>query len=319
MNLFLSKRNILLSIIFLSIDLYSHEIVASKIQIEEFNNTNYKISWIRPKSDNFQDITLLVNEDCNSIRNYRYQITMDDHISSWEISCNEESLNFVEASGITSNLEIFVSTIEDEEVLVGTLNVKNNIIYLDQKNTSSNFFSLGLSHMFSGLDHLLVVLLFTLLASNLMSLIKTITAFTLGHSLTLALAYLGFFTVNQSPIEALIALTIIVLALKLLISKEQLNNSIYIAGFFGLIHGFGFYGVLNEISVDQNIITNLFLFNLGIEAAQLIFIGMLLIVIMLIKYFFNFDIYKNPNLFAYGTGGIGMFWFIDRIIVIMPT
>ena len=319
MNSFLSKRNIFLSIIFLSIDLYSHEIVASKIQIEKFDNANYKISWIRPKSDNFQDMTLLVIEDCNSISNYRYQITMDDHISSWEISCNEESLKFIEASGITSNLEIFVSTIKDEEVLVGTLNVKNNIIYLDQKNTSSNFFSLGLSHMFSGLDHLLVVLLFTLLASNLMSLIKTITAFTLGHSLTLALAYLGFFTVNQSPIEALIALTIIVLALKLLISKEQLNNSIYIAGFFGLIHGFGFYGVLNEISVDQNIITNLFLFNLGIEAAQLIFIGMLLAVIMLVNYFFNFDIYKNPNLFAYVTGGIGMFWFIDRIILIMPT
>ena len=117
--------------------------------------------------------------------------------------------------------------------------------------------------MFGGLDHLVVVLIY-LMATTSIGLIKTITAFTLGHSLTLGLAYLGVFSVNQSPIETLIALTIIALSLKLLNLPNRDSNSIYIAAFFGLIHGFGFYGVLEEISVDENIIANLS-FLMGIE------------------------------------------------------
>ena len=167
--------------------------------------------------------------------------------------------------------------------------------------------------MFGGLDHLVVVLLFTLMATTSIGLIKTITAFTLGHSLTLGLAYLGIFSVNQSPIEALIALTIIALSLKLLNLPNRDSNSMYIAAFFGLIHGFGFYGVLEEISVDENIIANLFFFNVGIEVAQFIFIGILVMLAWVMKDLLKFDLYKRTNFIAYTTGGIGMYWLIDRL------
>ena len=107
----------------------------------------------------------------------------------------------LETSDIKNNIEIFVSVLSDDEKLTGTLDSNNNKIYLDENNLSNNFFTLGMSHMFSGLDHLVVVLLFTLMATSTIGLIKTITAFTIGHSLTLALAYLGIFSINQKQLK----------------------------------------------------------------------------------------------------------------------
>ena len=316
MSLFSKISNYFLLLIFFTGDLYSHEIVASKIQIEEYNESNYRISWIRPKLIDSKDIKLSVNSECNSITNYQYQITNENYISSWDVGCNQESLRFIETSDIKNNIEIFVSVLSDDEKLIGTLDSNNNKIYLDENNSSNNFFTLGMSHMFSGLDHLVVVLLFTLMATSTIGLIKTITAFTIGHSLTLALAYLGIFSINQSPIEALIAITIIALSFKLLRPKIMNNNNIFIAGFFGLIHGFGFYGVLNELSVDQNVISNLFFFNIGIEIAQFIFIGILLIFALILKDILKIDLYKRVNYIAYATGGVGMYWLIDRLMSI---
>mgnify|MGYP001162300849 FL=1 len=316
MSLFSKKSNFFLLLIFFIGDLYSHEIVASKIQIEEYNESNYRISWIRPKFIDSKDIKLSVNSECNSITNYQYQITNENYISSWDVGCNQENLRFIETSDIKNNIEIFVSVLSDDEKLIGTLDSNNNKIYLDENNLSNNFFTLGMSHMFSGLDHLVVVLLFTLMATSTIGLIKTITAFTIGHSLTLALAYLGIFSINQSPIEALIAITIIALSFKLLRPKIMNNNSIFIAGFFGLIHGFGFYGVLNELSVDENVISNLFFFNIGIEIAQFIFIGILLIFAFFLKDVLKIDLHKRVNYVAYSTGGVGMYWLIDRLMSI---
>jgi len=317
MSLFLTSKKYLFFLIFFLGQLYSHEIIVSKIQIEEYNKSNYKISWIRPKLSDFRDIKLSVNNECSSITNYKYQITDKNYISSWDVGCGENKLLFIETDGIKTNVEIFVSTIKEEEKLIGTISLSNNKISIDQKNPSNNFFTLGISHMFGGLDHLVVVLLFTLMATTSIGLIKTITAFTLGHSLTLGLAYLGVFSVNQSPIEALIALTIIALSLKLLNLPNRDSNSVYIAAFFGLIHGFGFYGVLEEISVDENIIANLFFFNVGIEVAQFIFIGILVMLAWIIRDLLKFDLYKRTNFIAYTTGGIGMYWLIDRLLGII--
>jgi len=316
MSLFSKISNFFLLLIFFAGDLYSHEIVASKIQIEEYNESNYRISWIRPKLIDSKDIKLSVNSECNSITNYQYQITNENYISSWDVGCNQENLRFIETSDIKNNIEIFVSVLSDDEKLIGTLDSNNNKIFLDQNNPSNNFFTLGMSHMFSGLDHLVVVLLFTLMATSAIGLIKTITAFTIGHSLTLALAYLGIFSISQSPIEALIAITIIALSFKLLRPKSMNDNNIFIAGFFGLIHGFGFYGVLNELSVDENVISNLFFFNIGIEVAQFIFIGILLIFSLIIKEALKIDLHKRVNYIAYATGGTGMYWLIDRVMSI---
>ena len=169
MSLFSKISNYFLLLIFFTGDLYSHEIVASKIQIEEYNESNYRISWIRPKLIDSKDIKLSVNSECNSITNYQYQITNENYISSWDVGCNQESLRFIETSDIKNNIEIFVSVLSDDEKLIGTLDSNNNKIYLDENNLSNNFFTLGMSHMFSGLDHLVVVLLFTLMATSTMT------------------------------------------------------------------------------------------------------------------------------------------------------
>ena len=144
---------------------------------------------------------------------------------------------------------------------------------------------LGVEHILFGFDHLLFVLGLVLLVRGGRRLLLTITAFTLGHSVTLALAALGVVHLPSSPIEALIAFSILVLAVELARrhktgdeSRSWLGRSPWwVASGFGLLHGLGFAGALSEIGLPAgDIPAALFAFNLGIELGQLAFVATVL-------------------------------------------
>ena len=146
---------------------------------------------------------------------------------------------------------------------------------------------LGADHIWGGIDHLLFVFGLLLLVGGGKRLVGTITAFTLGHSITLSLVVLGYFEYPVALVEFAIALSIFVLALEL--ARENKGdffhrNPWWLAGGFGLLHGMGFAGALVEVGLPQSELPlALLFFNIGIEVGQLAFIFAVLAVWMLLR------------------------------------
>ncbi len=146
----------------------------------------------------------------------------------------------------------------------------------------SRYSVLGAEHIWAGVDHLLFVLGLLLLVGHGRRLIWTITAFTVGHSITLAMVTLGLFDYPVALIEFLIALSIFVLAIEL--SRTSGHSRLWrqpwwLAGVFGLLHGMGFAGALAETGLPpNNLPLALLFFNVGIELGQLAFIAVLLLI-----------------------------------------
>jgi len=181
------------------------------------------------------------------------------------------------------------------------------------------YFVLGVEHILGGIDHLLFVLALMLLIRERWMLLKTITAFTLAHSITLAGAALGYFSLPQKPVEATIALSIAFVASELVKMKpgERRLSEAYpwvVAFSFGLLHGFGFAGALKEIGLPQrDVPLALFTFNLGVEAGQLMFVGAVLLFYAALKTATAVPI-SNARVFAaYLIGITSAVWFIDRV------
>ena len=134
------------------------------------------------------------------------------------------------------------------------------------------FFGLGMHHLFTGYDHLLFLAALLVAAGSLSSMLAVVTAFTVAHSVTLALASLDVYTLPGSVVEPLIAASIVAVALEnLLFPQSKPWRRLLATLAFGLIHGFGFASVLRELGLAGDGLTSaarLFAFNLGIEVAQ---------------------------------------------------
>ena len=136
---------------------------------------------------------------------------------------------------------------------------------------------LGVEHILSGIDHLLFVVGLLFLVGFRRKLVWTITAFTAAHSLTLASAALGWLTLRPPPVEACIALSIVLVASEALRERETLARRLpaLVAFTFGLVHGLGFAGALKEIGLpQQHLAVALLTFNLGVEIGQLLTVGL---------------------------------------------
>jgi hydrogenase/urease accessory protein HupE len=187
-----------------------------------------------------------------------------------------------------------------------------------------SYWRLGIVHILEGVDHLLFVLALLLIVSGFRPLLKAVTAFTVAHSITLALATLGVVHVPPAPTEAIIALSILFLAAEII---RQRNGEIgiterypwVIAFIFGLFHGLGFAGALSEIGVPQHEVPlALFTFNVGVETGQLLFIAVVLALIALLKRLPLTAPQGAWRLLPYGIGGIAAFWTIERVMSFMP-
>lgn len=185
---------------------------------------------------------------------------------------------------------------------------------------AGGYFRLGVEHILSGIDHLLFVLALVLIMRGVRLLVKTITAFTVAHSITLALATLGYVHVPPAPVEAIIALSIVFLASEVLRGRRGERGLTerwpwLVAGTFGLLHGFGFAGALSEVGLPANDIPlALLFFNLGVEAGQLAFVAVMLALVPMLRAI------RLPQWFSYlppyAIGGLAMFWVIERTAAI---
>ncbi len=181
------------------------------------------------------------------------------------------------------------------------------------------YFILGSEHILQGIDHLLFVLALLLIVGSWRRLAGTITAFTIAHSITLALAALGFVHVPGPPVEAIIALSIVFVAAEIIRGRQGRPGLTarwpWVVSFtFGLLHGFGFAGALSEIGLPQSSIPlALFTFNVGVEAGQLLFVAAVLAV-----YYVGRRVRVSAPEWAwrvppYAIGGVAAFWMIERV------
>jgi hydrogenase/urease accessory protein HupE len=177
--------------------------------------------------------------------------------------------------------------------------------------------ALGVEHILLGIDHLLFVLALLMLVPNLRTLFWTVTAFTLAHSLTLAAATLGWVQVPQAPVEAVIALSILLVAMEIVHWRQgrpgiTRRRPWLVAFTFGLLHGFGFAGALSGIGLPEHAIPlALLFFNLGVELGQLVFIAAVFAISLLLKRAtWPAWAWRVP---VYAIGTMAAFWTIERI------
>ncbi len=181
----------------------------------------------------------------------------------------------------------------------------------------ASYGKLGVEHILSGPDHLLFVLGLLLIVMTPRLLVKTITAFTLAHSITLSLAILGVVAFPSRLIEVGIAASVFLLAVELTRaapSSTRLRRAPWLAaGAFGLLHGFGFAGALAEVGLPAgDIPLALFSFNLGIELGQLAFVALVAAVGWLIVHM----VARRPAWLtlgpAYVMGSLSALWCLER-------
>jgi hydrogenase/urease accessory protein HupE len=176
--------------------------------------------------------------------------------------------------------------------------------------------ALGVEHILMGTDHLLFVLCLILLVRDVRTLVATVTAFTFAHSITLAAATLGFVHVPSAPVEATIALSIVFLAYELTRDGTSLTRSFpWIVAFsFGLLHGLGFAGALDEAGLPQgDIPLALFAFNVGVELGQLAFIAAVLSLGAIARRLLGAPPAWSARVASYAIGATASFWMMERI------
>lgn len=241
---------------------------------------------------------------------------------SWTIRCpGGLGGTAVAASGLAvAQSDILVQVFDgDAPVIAGRLTPLTPSILLPEVATSTaiglTYLRLGVEHILLGIDHLLFVTALVLLVRGWRRLAVTITAFTLAHSLTLGAAVLGYVHVPQLPVEALIALSIALVAGEVLrmgqsMADRDAPRAWRLAFAFGLLHGLGFAGALSEVGLPAHAIpVALLTFNLGVELGQVAFVAALLPLLAAARRWPAWLQSTAP----YAIGSLAMFWTIERI------
>lgn len=308
---------------------HSHAFAPALLELREQATGQINIRWKQPTTQ-FAGSSLqpLLPESCQTINQPTVSTEGTGTVVTWGIDCKNSLVGLpIEVSGIAPSRADVLLRIQlaDGHVMQHVLTPDKPIYIVPARETlldiMLSYGQLGVEHILSGPDHLLFVLALILLIRGVRLLIWTITAFTIGHSVTLALAVLGILQIPQQPVEWLIALSIFFLAVELARRENKTPTLLqrrpwFIAGSFGLLHGLGFAGALREVGLPENDIPLALLsFNLGIEAGQLAFVGVVLAVLLMLHMMplrWPIKCFRPLDIPAYFIGSLAAFWCIER-------
>ena len=275
----------------------AHEIRPAYLELTETGPAKFAALWKVPaRSESRLSLYVVLPKNC---------ITLDKPVSALENSAFYERWiascpggldgREIRVEGLQSTLTDVLARVAfaDGTVRVARLTPENPAFIVEgsqsMASVAATYFRLGVDHILRGVDHLLFVAALMLLIRAPWALLKTITAFTVAHSITLSGAALGYFSLPQKPVEAIIALSITFVARELIMVHRGIHRSSedypWIVAFtFGLLHGFGFAGALKEIGLPQtDVPVALLTFNLGVEAGQILFIAAVLAAVMFLN------------------------------------
>jgi hydrogenase/urease accessory protein HupE len=186
------------------------------------------------------------------------------------------------------------------------------------------YFNLGVEHILTGWDHLAFLLCLLVIAGTPRRILWTVTGFTAGHAVTISCSALGLASLPRAPVEAAIALSIMIVAGEIWRNDRSTLSwrfPLVVSSGFGLLHGFGFASALADIGLPQTEVPlALLAFNLGIEAGQLAFVLACGLVWLIVR---RLPQRRLPSRAVAGatlalfTGSIAGFWFVDRTLGIV--
>jgi len=289
------KRIINLFILFFVFEIQSHEFNPAHLVITETNSEvfTYEATWMYPFKNIGKRAEVIFPDNCLSNSEIPY-IQGKYLIEKVTLNCNESlkgnTLSIINLSVLTDALVTINFTNDTFEGLVN-LQKSSIKVPIEQQYYPTSYLNLGVSHLFDGLDHILFIF----------GLLFCISGF------------VNIIALPQGTVEALIALTIVYLALEIGKSDLKIKTPWLMAFSFGLLHGLGFASALMDIGIaNNNIFLSLLFFNIGIELAQIALIPIPLIIIYLSR---KINHYKFVQVVAsYSIGGMGFYWFIDRVI-----
>ncbi len=322
-------KRIVFSLLFLIVSLnsFAHEIRPAYLQIIQTSETTYEVFWKVPSmGDTVPKIypvfpPFFTVEELNSPNQipgsviYSYKISSDETLQGKILTIDGLNKTLIDAL-------VTITYLDGEKVTLMLQPDKDSSIIPGETSTYDvikTYSKLGIEHILLGIDHLLFVLALIIITRGKWKIIKTITAFTIAHSITLSLAALGYVNFPTPPVEAVIALSIVFLAVEIVKNqkgKETLTSRKpwLVAFTFGLLHGFGFAGALANIGLpQQDIPFALAFFNVGVEIGQIAFVLVVLIIIKLLSFKKEWPVFikKIP---AYAIGSLAAFWMIERVI-----
>ena len=305
----------------------AHPLAPSLIRIQEHAPGLADVTWKTPKRNvPGSKLKPILPDHCESLS----QPTLEEHatarIYNWRIDCGERGLSraFIGADGIAGSRTDVIVHVEllDGRTYRAILTDAKPRWNVPEAQTSwdvfTNYARLGFKHIVSGLDHLFFVFGLMLLVS-VQRLFWVVTAFTIGHSITLALSALDLVRVQQRPVEILIALSVGIVAWEVVRFAQAERTSFtklpaMMAGTFGLLHGLGFAGALRELGLPQGAIPlSLFSFNVGIEAGQLAFVAVALVPVALISSSGSLS-RRFRIVSAYVIGSLAFYWVFARVL-----
>jgi hydrogenase/urease accessory protein HupE len=311
---------------------YAHEVRPGYLEITEQEKGTYKVLWKAPsRSGMVFKIEPVLPDECQDQVVASQNQLPGSLVKRQVVNCGSDGL-----AGKTISINGLSATITD--VLVRVLNAKGQSQTVLLKPHSSSFqvlgaqpwtklamsyLSLGIKHILMGVDHLLFVLGLLLIVHNRWMLIKTITSFTVAHSITLGIATLGYASAPVPPLNAAIALSILFLGPEIVRSWRgetsfTIRHPWVVAFAFGLLHGFGFASGLNTIGLPRaEIPVALLLFNVGVEFGQIAFVVLILLLersFRILEILWPRWVKMAPG---YAVGSLGAYWFIQRTVVLI--
>jgi hydrogenase/urease accessory protein HupE len=319
----------ILSFTSFTVSVDAHRLEPAYLEISEQSAGKFSILWKRPfVGGRPMNINPQLPAGCSNITEPVVQTLASGAVERWLVDCVKSGItnNTIVIAGLSATQTDTLLRVQfiDGSMHTTVLRPDSPSFLVPAKASKSkvagSYLLLGIEHILGGFDHLLFVLGLLLIVRSTMLLIKTITSFTLAHSVTLAMAALGFVHVPQAPVEAVIALSIIFLATELVKQHRGVTGLTtrapwLVALCFGLLHGFGFAGALTEVGLPQSDIPlALLFFNVGVEVGQLMFVtGVLFVTWMIKKMKFRWPVWVE-HVPAYTIGSLAAFWFIQRTV-----
>lgn len=241
--------------------------------------------------------------------------------------CREEGRSLVCAAGLRGTLGVAGAMTTTTKVVVSVrwrsgrsfeamLDRDHREVEVSASASPPSFVRIGVEHVATGLDHIaFVVGLFLVVGPRGRRLLATVTAFTLAHSLTLALAALHVVSLPRAPVEATIAASVLLVALESRTERPTLTRRWpwAVAFLFGLVHGLGFAGALEELGLaEQSVLPALIGFNVGVEIAQVMLVALLVLLA-------RFADARARAVASYAIGALGVYWLFDRVAAIFAS